>query len=172
MLKAWKTKSNCDSSYYITSPSSFCYSTVLRAYWPVAVGSTISLRALTEAPLALGPTWTSRWPIFSLIRALVTSPHPERCVEALRFVWGDIGLKVDRDHTWWWKRKWNIVKVTWWVSMICLNAFFIEWIYGWIPEVASTVIGWALVVPQNAPIRLWSECTTPLPRKRGRPSNT
>lgn len=45
-------------------------------------------------------------------------------------------------------------------------------IYGRVPEVASTVIGSALVVPQNAPIRLWSECTTPLPRKWGRPSNT
>lgn len=47
-------------SYHIASPSSFCYSTILRAHGPVAVGSTISLRALTEPPLALGSTGTHR----------------------------------------------------------------------------------------------------------------
>lgn len=88
------------SSYYITSPSSFWYPTILRAHRSVAVWATITLWTLTDPSLTMGTTWTYWGPSFFLIRAVVTLPHPKWSVEALRFIWWDVGLKVDRDHTW------------------------------------------------------------------------
>lgn len=88
------------SSYYITSPSSLCYPTILRAHGSVAVWATITLWTLTDPSLTMGTTWTYWGPSFFLIRAVVTLPHPKWSVEALGFIWRDVGLKVDRDHAW------------------------------------------------------------------------
>lgn len=88
------------SSYCITSPSSLCYPTILRAYRSVAVWATITLWTLTYPSLTMGTIWTYWGPSFFLIRTVMTLPHPKWSVEALRFVWWDVGLKVDRDHAW------------------------------------------------------------------------